>query len=277
MNFVAIDIETAQSQPWSICQLGLSIVEEGQLIRTLSFLVQPPANKYFFWNSRVHGIIPFMTRNSPFFPEVWQEIAPILQNQKLVAHNAQFDIGSLKQTLEYYKLEVPRFDYVCTYQLTRAGLERACRGYGIPLNKHHDAACDAEACARLYLKLLQGEKPHPDWKKPRPKNKSPFNGHERLSGDILTPLQKVENPDNPFFGRKVVFTGVLSGIQRLEAATRVRNMGGHISCVVSAGTDMVVTGFRPGPVKMEKIHNFNEQGSQIRIITEEEFLKMINS
>ena len=50
INFVAIDVETALGKRWSICQLGLSIVENGELKQDISFLIQPPNNEYSKWN-----------------------------------------------------------------------------------------------------------------------------------------------------------------------------------------------------------------------------------
>ena len=55
-DFVAIDVETAQGKRWSICQIGLAIIENGVLIETITELVQPPRNEYSFWNTKIHGL-----------------------------------------------------------------------------------------------------------------------------------------------------------------------------------------------------------------------------
>ena len=39
MNFVAIDVETAIGKRWSIYQIGLAIVENGEITQTFSRLV----------------------------------------------------------------------------------------------------------------------------------------------------------------------------------------------------------------------------------------------
>ena len=49
-NFVAIDVETAQGKRWSICQIGLAIVENGKITETVTEFVQPPNNEYSVWN-----------------------------------------------------------------------------------------------------------------------------------------------------------------------------------------------------------------------------------
>lgn len=152
-TFVAIDVETAVGKRWSICQIGLVVVENGEIKQTISELVQPPNNEYSMWNTKVHGITAAETNNKPLFPEIWQKIYPVIENKMLVAHNASFDMSCLKQALEYYNIEVPNFDCECTYKMSGQKLNVACDSLNISLDNHHDAACDAEACAKIYLKL----------------------------------------------------------------------------------------------------------------------------
>ncbi len=158
-NFVALDVETAQGKRWSICQIGITVVENGILQDTITMLVQPPNNEYFGMNISIHGIQPYQTAHVPFFPEIWKKIYPLLKNKKLVAHNASFDKSCLNQALDYYNLEVPKFDFDCTYKMTGKKLNIACNHYGIPLLNHHDAGFDAEACAKIYLKVLKERYP----------------------------------------------------------------------------------------------------------------------
>lgn len=152
-DFVAIDVETAQGKRWSICQVGLAIVENGEIKETISELVQPPNNEYSFWNTRIHGIKEKDTLNKPRFPEVWEKLKHIIDGRKLVAHNASFDISCLHQTMEFYNMEKPDFDSACTYKMTGKKLNVACDSLGIKLVNHHDAGSDANACAQIFLKL----------------------------------------------------------------------------------------------------------------------------
>ncbi|HEY5392284.1 MAG TPA: 3'-5' exonuclease [Hanamia sp.] len=149
-SFTAIDFETAQGKRWSICQVGLVRVENGTIKNQLSVLVQPPDN--YYWNNfiDIHGITPKLTRKAQTFDRVWQQIAPFIENQNVVAHNGfAFDFHCLKQTLEYYDMTVPTYNGHCTYKIYGDNLASLCRQYNIPLN-HHDALSDARACAELY-------------------------------------------------------------------------------------------------------------------------------
>ncbi|MBK6285811.1 MAG: BRCT domain-containing protein [Draconibacterium sp.] len=78
-----------------------------------------------------------------------------------------------------------------------------------------------------------------------------------------------------FYAKKVVFTGVLNSINRINAADKVKKLGADIDTSITVRTDFVITGSTPGPSKMKKIQLFNNQGSKIQIVGEDEFLKMI--
>lgn len=154
-NFTAIDFETAHGKRWSICQVGLVRVENGNIKEQLSFLIQPPDNFYFHRNIAIHGITPDHTANAPTFDIVWRQVRPFIKNQNVVAHNGfAFDFNCLKQALEYYELEIPNYKGHCTYKIFGDNLASLCKKHKIKL-KHHDALSDAIACAKLYQMHLQ--------------------------------------------------------------------------------------------------------------------------
>ncbi len=153
-SFTAIDFETAQSNPNSICQVGLVRVENGEIIKKVDRLVRPPNNYYFYKNIEIHGIKPEDTEESPTFDVVWhEEMKMYIVDEVVVAHNVQFDVGCLRHTLAYYDEVQPCFEERCTRMIFRRGLKYLSKKYRIELN-HHDALSDAHACAQLYLKHL---------------------------------------------------------------------------------------------------------------------------
>ena len=123
MNFTAIDVETADSNRWSICQIGLVKVRQGVIADAFSLLIRPPENRYSRMNTQVHGINAEITMDAPTFDEIWQDLLPHIEGQLLVAHNAPFDIECLNQTLEYYSIEKPVFEVDCTYAKTGRSLD----------------------------------------------------------------------------------------------------------------------------------------------------------
>lgn len=120
LNFIAIDFETANSSRASICEAGICVVRDGKVQETRSWLVRPQGNVYNYWNIKLHGIRPNDTENSPEFPEVWTEISKYLQTiPVLVAHNAMFDMGCIRCSLELYGMEKPEVSYYCSLRAAR--------------------------------------------------------------------------------------------------------------------------------------------------------------
>jgi DNA ligase (NAD+) len=80
---------------------------------------------------------------------------------------------------------------------------------------------------------------------------------------------KPEKIETKLKGLTFVFTGALKTMTRDEAKEKVRLLGGEVSSSVSKETDYVVAGESPGS-KFEKAKKLG-----VKIISEEEFLKMI--
>lgn len=274
LTFTAIDIETATSNQASICQIGLVRVLNGTIVSRESILIQPPGNEYSARHSCIHGIHALMTKDKPFFHEVWDYIKEELSTTLLVAHNASFDISALYSALEYCNLKAPEFNYECTYRLTNLKLSELCDALEICLTNHHDALADASACAEAYIKLTRGIKPNPSLIKST-KADSSFAGHERITGDLLQPDLDCEDKNHPFYNKKIVFTGVLNKISREEAAQLAKANGADIDTGISKRTQFVIVGHGAGPSKLKKIEEYNASGSNIQIVYEEEFLRML--
>ena len=153
-SFTAIDFETANIDPISICQVGLVRVENGEVVHKLEQLVRPPKNNYFHGNVKVHGIRPEDTKDAPTFDVVWHDqMKRYIEDEIVVAHNSNFDVNCLRNTLAFYDEIQPHFNEVCTRTIYGRGLSYLSKKYKIPLN-HHNALSDAHACAQLYLKHL---------------------------------------------------------------------------------------------------------------------------
>ena len=66
-DFIAIDFETANQQPSSVCSVGVVMVRDGQIVNSFYSLIQPEPNYYNYWCQRVHGISESDTENAPVF------------------------------------------------------------------------------------------------------------------------------------------------------------------------------------------------------------------
>lgn len=150
-SFVAIDLETATPKRWSICQMGLTFVVEGVIKKTVTIPIKPPNNKYFWMQTKIHGLTYKDTLDASEFPDTWERIYPYIKGKTLVAHNAAFEKSCFNQAFEYHKMDNPNLKFECTYKLTGKKLSLICEEMNISLDNHHDAGCDAAACANIYL------------------------------------------------------------------------------------------------------------------------------
>ncbi|MDN0079215.1 3'-5' exonuclease [Bacteroides gallinaceum] len=162
-DFAAIDFETANECPSSVCSVGVVVVREGKIVGKLYRLIRPCPDYYAYWNTRVHGLTSQDTAHAQLFPEVWAEIARLIGDLPLVAHNSPFDERCLKAVFRTYGMDYPDYTFYCTCRASRRVFGKqlsnhqlqtvaACCGYD--LTKHHHALADAEACAQIALQIL---------------------------------------------------------------------------------------------------------------------------
>jgi DNA polymerase-3 subunit epsilon len=153
---VAIDFETADYDRDSACAVALVRVENDRIVRRVSHLIRPPRREFVF--TYLHGISWQDVACSPTFGELWPTLEPLLEGAVfLAAHHAPFDHGVLRACCANAGLRPPPLPFECTVRWARAAwglhpanLPAVCRHLGLQLN-HHDAASDAEACARIMI------------------------------------------------------------------------------------------------------------------------------
>ncbi|WP_299939364.1 DNA polymerase III subunit epsilon [uncultured Nitratireductor sp.] len=115
----------------------------------------------------VHGISDADLADKPAFGAVLQEFLEFIDGAKLVAHNANFDIGFINA--EFDRLGVPPVEpslVVDTLAIARRkhpmgpnSLDALCRRYGIDNSRRtkHGALLDAELLAEVYIELIGGK------------------------------------------------------------------------------------------------------------------------
>ncbi len=159
IDFCAIDFETATHERHSACEMGICLVENGEIVETKTWLIKPPSFPYFNpHNINVHGIYPKDVENAPTFDEMWYEAEKLMYGNLMIAHNASFDASVLRGCLDYYGIFKPKLKYLCSIQiakkswknLPRYGLKSLAENHQIQFN-HHRAGDDAEVCAKISL------------------------------------------------------------------------------------------------------------------------------
>jgi len=299
--FVAIDFETANSARSSACSIGVVRVEDGEVVDRRHWLIRPRPLVFSPHNVRVHGIQARDVASAPTFAELWPSLRPLLEGQLVLAHNVGFDMGVLQQSLDQHGLPYPSLSYACTVQLARRtwmlpryDLKTVASSFGFQF-QHHQALADAEACARIAIQAcaelragslpelletlacgpgeLRNDLPHP------PLDPPPTGAVHRpaVRQDEVKPRVNTFDPAHPLFGKRVVFTGELRSMDRLDAFQRVVDAGGSFGSDVNGKTNFLVVGDLDGEAtgKLRKAHDRIDLGADLRIVDEDEFLALL--
>jgi len=296
LTFTAIDVETANEQYDSLCALGIIVVDNGVIVDERSYRIRPRALRVSVINQQIHKLTESDLLHAPEISDVWRDIHPLFADRILVAHNASFDMEVLPRSLRGYGINFPRAKYLCSLKLAAKAfpglhsyqLKDLATHFGIALN-HHDAMSDAKACAAITLSSLPKIRPGVlDLKSDEltcrlefvasTEKKDPWTelfGAKHFDSRLLKPDLEGKNKDNPFYNKRVVFTGDLVGMERAVAAQLIQALGADINVAISKRTNIVIVGRAPGPSKMKKIEALMADGCDIQVMKEEEFLRLV--
>ena len=160
-DFAAIDFETANAERTSVCSVGVVVYHDGEKTDEFYSLIKPEPEYYNYFCTQVHGLTIDDTKDAPIFPEVWNQIEPLISGLPLVAHNKAFDESCLKAVFRCYRMDYPDYQFYCTLQKSRKiwpqgqhTLDVIARRCGYDLRNHHHALADADACAAIALEIL---------------------------------------------------------------------------------------------------------------------------
>jgi DNA polymerase-3 subunit epsilon len=280
VNFIALDVETANPDMSSICQVGIVHFKDGEPVETWSTLVDPQ-DDFDYINISIHGIDEEKVRGAPTFDQISREINQRIEGQVVAIHTA-FDRNAISQASARHKTVFPQCSWLNTASVARRTWpEVAQRGYGLaPLAAklgidfgHHDASEDARAAGLILVRAMT-----------------------EMGMDLAGWLERVQRPihgnsyrvaqegnaEGLFHGEIVVFTGALT-MPRHEAAKLAATAGCEIADGVTKHTTLLVVGDQDIRLlngqeksnKHRKAEDLITKGKLIRIITETDFLSMV--
>ncbi len=278
MNFVSLDVETANASLASICQVGIVHFENGQIADKWSSLVNP---EDFFdgMNISIHGIDEDDVAGAPTFPLALADISRRISGQTVVTHTS-FDRSAISQACGKYGLVPPECAWLDTARIARRTWpDVAHRGYGLGSLaqrfaiefKHHDALEDALAAGMILLRALED------------------TGMD-IGALLERSIQKAQqhhaqagNPEGHLYGEVVVFTGALS-LHRHEAAELASRAGCEVADGVTKHTTLLVVGDQDiqklagheKSSKHRKAEALIAKGQSIRILAERDFAAIVS-
>ncbi|HEY5582664.1 MAG TPA: exonuclease domain-containing protein [Rhodoferax sp.] len=281
MRFVALDVETANPDMSSICQIGIVHFEDGKVVDSWSSLVDP--KDYFDGvNISIHGIDEDNVRGAPDFKQASSEVRKRLAGQIVAIHTA-FDRNAIARASLKHSAEPPECFWLNTASVARrAWPEVAQKGYGLSALsqkfgiefEHHNAVEDARAAGLILVRAMAEANLDLDAWLDRVKRPLGANGSDSMARD--------GNPEGSLYGEVVVFTGALA-IPRREAADMAAKAGCETADGVTKHTTLLVVGDQDirllnGHEKSSKHRKAEEliaKGQPLRILTESDFASMV--
>ena len=149
-RFYSLDVETANNDSGSICQIGIGLFENGALTGTWKSYIDP--EEPFLWsNIRVHGIRPEMVQDAPRFYEVYGFLRQHFEHS-IVVHHAPFDRVAFGRVWAKYRLSPFPVQWLDSSRVARRTWKQFSKtGYGLRnladhlglTFHHHDALEDS--------------------------------------------------------------------------------------------------------------------------------------
>jgi len=283
MNFLALDVETANADSSSICQIGIAEFNNGKIIDKWSVLINP--EDYFDpFNIAIHGITERQVKNAPIFKDIYQELKQKIEN-KVTVHHMPFDRIAINRACDAYNLEYIQPKWLDSAKIVRrTWQEFAHSGYGLSniakhldiIFTHHDALEDATTAGIIVTKACQIT------------NLTIEEWFKRVGQPIFlynksSQIKLEGNPEGELYGESIVFTGALT-IPRSEAGIIASKMGCSVTNSITKNTTMLVVGFQDSTklagyeksLKHRKAEEILEKGFKIKIISEKDFAEICN-
>ncbi|SCY12640.1 PolC-type DNA polymerase III [Alkaliphilus peptidifermentans] len=162
-TYVIFDIETTglSNKKDRITEIGAVKICNEKIIDRFSTLVNPEASipeKIV----ELTGITDDMVKDSPKINEALSNFLSFIEDIPIVAHNANFDVGFIRENAKKLGCEVKnpvidtlKLSRLLLTKLKRHKLDTIARELNIKLENHHRAVDDATATAEIFIRFIQ--------------------------------------------------------------------------------------------------------------------------
>lgn len=170
MREIIFDTETTglDSREDRIIEIGgVELVNRFPSGRFIHFYIHPGDRQIHPEAQAVHGISLADLEGKPRFAEIAGEFLAFIDDAKLIAHNANFDMGFVNQELARLGIDaIPSERVIDTLAIARRkhpmgpnSLDALCRRYGVDNSRRtrHGALLDSELLAEVYIELVGGK------------------------------------------------------------------------------------------------------------------------
>ena len=280
MKYYVIDVETANPDYSSICQIGLVEMSGTQIIGEVRQFIDPCS--YFDpFNTSIHGISAGDVIGQPTFAQFIPNLAEML-NDAIVVHHGHFDRTAFNRASQVYETETLSVKWLDSTKIVRRTWpEFSSKGYGLSnlasffdyQFEHHDALEDAKFTQFVVSKAIKASGLDLEaWLK---------RVEQPISGSSTSSFSRTGQKDETFSGSTIVFTGNLKTPRR-DAADIAQQLGFDVTNGVTKSTTHLCVGLQDldklngykKSSKQRKAEQLITRGQDLTILSESDFWAM---
>lgn len=287
-HYTVVDTETTGLDPQAdrLIEIAAIRVRAGKEVARFETLVKPGC-KLSKAIVDLTGITDGELTNAPEPQDALQQFIDFLKDDIIVAHNANFDVNFLYDSMQHCGMKPLENNFVDTMRLAKCirpdlsnyKLATLAKAYRIAQPKAHRALADCETTMAVLQKLDEDARQQKiDFTQIQKKG---YSSRSRVAGIVAEPGK--ERPEHSFYGKHFAFTGELDSMTRLEAAQMIVNIGGLCTDRVTQKTNYLIAGKDEfygdnsdcKTLNRQRAEELIGQGADLQILTEDAFLRML--
>ncbi|WP_418690501.1 exonuclease domain-containing protein [Agathobaculum sp.] len=303
--YTVIDIETTGLSRYNseIIEFGALRIENGKPVRSFSQLVCP-VSPIPLDSIEVTGITNEMLAEQPPIETALPAFLDFIQDSPIIGHNIlAFDLPIINRICT--ENDLPPVENPCCDMLPLArdcmhishyNLSFIAEQLQVELGQAHRALGDCETTYRCFEALQKRYNPKIIWQsanilplehKEEKSNKSHITAKQfsyyrsRPKAKDIHPTVDMFDPAHPLYDLTCVITGEMQNMDLHDAMQCIADCGGHNADSITRKTDLLIIGANSDPNhksgKITKAEEYIVKGFPIKIITEAEFLQLLNN
>jgi DNA polymerase-3 subunit epsilon len=246
LHFVAVDVETANHNRGSICQIAIVEFRSGVIVSEWSSLVDPD-EAFYPSNIEIHGIKPEDVAGHPTIRELAEEIHGRLTGRLVVSHTL-FDQQSLS-----------------------TACPEIARGLRWLDTCDADALEDARTAGKVLIAALSRNRSIAQW------TITTVTESSSRSRAYAPQVQRAGKRSGRLAGEVVVLTGTM-WTSRNRIADLAADAGCNVHPRITNSTTILVVGTdNVGESKLHTARQLVDSGRKLRILTDAEFRSLLDS
>lgn len=241
-TYLSLDIKTAKKNGLP-CQVGISLIEDGHVVSTTTYLIQPPENEYSEGFYTTHMVRPRMTEVSQNWPEFWEENRWQFDDISIVVPAIEV-FHHLRRALSYYKLPFPRWgEIIDVSSLYHRTFNFLAERMDFTKESLLDAGRKSLCAAILFIKYEKKDKSALSLVK---RERTAESNREKHIPECVR--------NNPYFNKRVIVTGIFEHTNYLNSVYFLgseysnyvlKSLGAKNRVTLSSITDYIFIGEDP--------------------------------